>query len=218
MKRVWSHCCSPVQLVSEDFLLRWLSSFARDQGWRVLVRRRWHQVPEPNRGDEEGPDHDRRRWRRRGVVSSRTEKRNGLKVATSFSQVGKFEVMMMMGSCSWRFTLAVSFELTNSSWLMMGLKGIGISFHLSIDYGPVVLQLKMDNISLFWPKSRQFSRGKIYHFVKRAYFAFIGQLFLSISGDFLLKLVTLYSCRSRNQKSADKKHLVAILECCFVVY
>ena len=90
-----------------------------------------------------------------------------------------------MGSCSWRFTLAVSFELTNSSWLMMGLKGIGISFHLSIDYGPVVLQLKMDNISLFWPKSRQFSRGKIYHFVKRAYFAFIGQLFLSISGDFL---------------------------------
>ena len=41
---------------------------------------------------------------------------------TSLSQSGRLEVMMMIGSCSWRFTLAVNFELTNSAWRRMGWK------------------------------------------------------------------------------------------------
>jgi hypothetical protein len=48
-------------------------------------------------------------------------------VATSLSQVGRFEVMMMMGSCSWRFTLAVIFELMKSRWWMTGLQGANCS-------------------------------------------------------------------------------------------
>ena len=39
---------------------------------------------------------------------------------TSLSHRGRFDVMMMMGSCSCRFTLAVSFELANSDWRRMG--------------------------------------------------------------------------------------------------
>ena len=49
-------------------------------------------------------------------------KRNGQNVATSFSHGGKLEVMMMIGSCSCRFTFAVNLELMNLRCLMIGLQ------------------------------------------------------------------------------------------------
>ena len=46
--------------------------------------------------------------------------KNGQILATSFNQVGKFEVIIIIGSCNCLLTLAVNFELTNSMGLITG--------------------------------------------------------------------------------------------------
>ena len=46
--------------------------------------------------------------------------KNGQILATSFNHVGKFEVIIIIGSCNCLLTLAVNFELTNSMGLITG--------------------------------------------------------------------------------------------------